>query len=206
MASPGGAVILGRRELKQALDQLPAKVAKKVFDVWTIDRARAISRLARKYVPRDKRRPRVKPESARLWKSIKASPVRNLKKFKGTISRAIAYGATTRGARAYSRSAAKFRKRNERRARRGEASRVWGMRARHFHLVVRGTTDRVQTSTGRRTGRMWGKTANPQFWEKAAREGLAMAQGEVGAQLRNAYDKALQRHLNLIMRQYARRR
>jgi hypothetical protein len=53
---------------------------------------------------------------------------------------------------------------------------------------------------------MWGKTANPQFWEKAAREGLAMAQGEVGAQLRNAYDKALQRHLNLIMRQYARRR
>lgn len=202
MLEYGNAVILGRQEFADAIRNLPGRVVQKIMDEWTFQQAQKVSLAARRSAPRDRNRNPNKPESSRLWKSIKASKVRRLGKFRNTVSRAIAYGASTRGAVTRSRARARLAKRNRLRQRRGKTAKVMGTRAAHFHLVVRGTVQRMQKTTGRRTGAMWGRTPNPQFWTRAVRQGTANAQGEVGAQLRDAYERGIDREMKRIQRKF----
>lgn len=198
MISYGRAVILGRKELTDALRQLPARVVKTIMDDWVIRQARMVATIARRSAPRDRRSTRKKPESARLWRSIKASRVRNLKKFPGAISRAIAYSAGRNGARqSLVRQAARATKGNARR-KRSPAHTVVAPRAKHFHLVVLGTKSRRQRTTGRSTGTM----PTNSFFSRAAATVTASAQGEVGKQLRDAYQQGIDREIRRLTRKY----
>jgi hypothetical protein len=49
---------------------------------------------------------------------------------------------------------------------------------------------------------MWGATANPQFWQRSSATVLSVAKGEVGAQLRVAYDRGIQLEINRLKRKY----
>lgn len=196
-------VILGRREFTEAMRNLPGRVVQKIMDAWTLKQAQNMAKIARAYAPRDKRKPRNKPESARLWRAIRASKVKKVKAFPNTVSRSIAYGASSNN-RTINRPS--FRKkltsRFEKKSSRGAKFGPTAPRARHFHLAVLGTKPRIQYSTGRRTGSMWGATANPNFWTKAQNGALAVANGEVGAQLRDAYDRGIQAELKRLERKY----
>lgn len=198
-------VILGKAELLAALRNLPGRVVKKIMDEWTVKQARAMANVARRSAPRDRNKERNKPETARLWRSIRATQVKKLKKFPNTVSRAIAYGASSptrrriTGGYSVPINNLRFKKRKNRRSPRlGPPA----PRARHFHLAILGTLERTQRTTGRRTGRMWGKTANPQFWQKATAAVTSAAQGEVGAQLRDAYDRGIQAEIRRLSRKY----
>jgi hypothetical protein len=200
----GSATILGRREFIQALGNLPGRVAKKVMDEWTYRQALQLSRAARAAAPRDRRRPRKKPESLRLWRQIRASRVRNLKKFPGSVSRAIAYGAQSGG-----RVATRLNAARAARAKKGSPRRRRGLptvalpRGYHFNIVASTTANmRRQKTTGKSTGRMWTRTANTRFWQRVTERSLANAQGEVGARLRDSYDEAIQREINRLQRRY----
>jgi hypothetical protein len=178
-------------------------VVQKIMDVWTLKQAQALANVARRSAPRDRNPNRKKAESARLWRSIKASKVRRLKKFPHTVSRAIAYGAAPKGRSITVGSGGRtFRVRGARRGTRAPRMGPLAPRARHFHLAVLGTKERVQRKTGRRTGKMWGATTNPRFWERASAVVLASANGEVGMQLRNAYDRGIQLEINRLKRKY----
>jgi hypothetical protein len=126
-----------------------------------------------------------------------------LAKFKGSISRSIAYGAISTG-RASSRvNAIINRKISRRNARGGKPRAATGPRGAHFNIVASTTAnERKQKSTGRRTGKMWTRTVNTRFWQRTTERALANAQGEVGASLRNAYDVAIQREINRLQRKY----
>lgn len=198
-------VILGKTELLAALRNLPGRVVQKIMDAWTLKQAQALANVARRSAPRDRNPKRTKPETARLWRSIRASKVKRLKRFPNTVSRAIAYGASSPTRRRITGGFSipinnlRFRKRRGRRPPKfGPVS----PRARHFHLAVLGTAERRQRTTGRRTGRMWGSTPNPMFWQKATAVVTASAQGEVGAQLRDAYDRGIQLEINRLKRKY----
>jgi len=198
------ATILGRREFIQALGNLPGRVAKKVMDEWTYRQAQNMARAARASAPRDQRSPRKKPESLRLWRQIRASRVRNLKKFKGSVSRSIAYGAVSGGRVATRMNAARMK-----RASRG-ASRRKGLRAAtvalprgyHFNIVASTTANRRRTKKGYNRGTMWTHTANTKFWQRISAQALRNAQGEIGASLRNAYDDAIQREINRLTKRF----
>lgn len=115
-----------------------------------------------------------------MWRSIKASNVRRgLRNFGGgTIARAIGYGAADR----YNKSKTG--------------------RPRHFHLTVNGSVERIQKTTGRRTGKMWGKTQNPHFWRNAVQQVTSRAKADVTGSLSRVYDRELQRHVNSIVKRY----
>lgn len=199
MINYGRTVILGRRELTAALNNLPARVVKKIMDEWVIAQARQVAALARRSAPRDRRPSRRKPESARLWRSIKASKVRNLKRFPGAIARALATGGSRKDATAQAlrRGAARIAKGSARRSR-APVFTVAAPKARHFHLVILGTRPRKQKSTGRNTGRM----PTNSFFSRAAGQVMNSAGGEVGAQLRDAYDRGIQREIKRLARKY----
>jgi len=181
-----------------ALNNLPAKVVKKIMDEWVIRQARAVALLAARSAPRNRRRNRRAPESARLWRSIRASRVRNLRKFPGAISRAIAYGAGRNGAKVgLMRQAARAAKGSARR-RKASVHTVVAPKARHFHLVVAGTRARRQKTTGRSTGIM----PTNSFFSRAAGQIANSAHGEVGKQLREAYDKGIQQEIKRLERKY----
>lgn len=194
-----GVVILGRRELAQALENLPSRVVKKIMDSWAIKQARELAKIARMSAPRDRSSKRRKPDSARLWRVIRASPVRRLKKFPGAISRAIAYGAVRQRS---NRASSFYRVPRGKTRRRGSGQYNFPLSpvARHFHLAVLGTAERVQKTTGRRTGKMWGKSPDPMFWQRASAIALRNASGEVGASLRDAYDREIQKEINRLVR------
>jgi hypothetical protein len=195
------AVILGRRELEDALRNLPGRVVQKIMDIWTLTNARKVADAARRSAPRDRRKKRRKPETARLWRSIRASKVKNVKRFPNTISRAIAYGAGRNQsiARMTARALARAAKGNARRTGRATKFGPIAPRGRHLHWVTLGTKERVQRKTGRRTG-AHRKTSN--FFAKAAAGVLATAGGEVGTSLREAYDKGIQAEINRLSRKY----
>jgi hypothetical protein len=197
----GSAVILGRREFVSAMKNLPGRVVKKIMDAWVFKQAQRTARIAKRLAPRDRRKPRRKPESARLWRAIRASRVRRVKSFPNTISRAIAYGATsTRSSRLTRQSSGRTPGR-ARKSRKAAQMTVLAPRAAHFHLVVLGTRQR-KTRAGANRGMMWGRKQNPHFWEKATAQGTSYAQGEVGAQLRDAYDRGIQAEINRLNRKY----
>lgn len=207
MLEYGAGVILGKREFLEAIRGLPGRVVLKIMNEWTFRQAQNMAKLARRTAPRDRNRNPNKTPGERLWRSIKASRVRRLFRFPKMISRAIAYGATSGGRGrlgqiARKRAQMRLDRRNKLRVARGMAPQQIGKRARHFHLVVRGTVERVQKSTGRRTGSMWGRTANPRFWEKATLTATANARGEVGAQLRNAYQRGIDQEIKRLARKY----
>lgn len=196
-------VVLGAREFLDAIKVLPARVAQKVMDEWTLSKAKEMAKLARSTAPRGKKHRG--PESARLYRSIVASRVKNIKKFPGSVSRSIAYSAKPRGT---TRTIERINRAIALRAARGYTGRKrvtpitkadMPQKARHFHLYVRGTRDRVRKSGGR-TGVM---PARPAFWDAAARTVLAHAAGEVGSQLRNAYITALDREMKRITKRYS---
>lgn len=175
--------IPGLDDLKRAIDGLPARVVLQIMNRWTLEQARELARIGRATAPRDKnpakRRRAGKPQSARLWRAIRASRVtKGLKKFpRETVSRSIAYGAADRFRTAKS------------------------PRARHFHLIVKGLTKtpvRYQHTTGRRTG---GLTINP-FWDNAAKLVLSRAQADVAGGLKRAYDYAIEREIKRIVKRY----
>lgn len=200
----GSATILGRRELIQALGNLPGRVVKKVMDEWTYRQASNLARAARASAPRDKTKPRKKPESLRLRRQIRATRVKNLSKFKGSVSRSITYGAQSGGrvaARLNAARAARAKKRSSRR-KKGVPT-VALPRGYHFNIVASTTANmRRQRTTGKSTGRMWTNTANTRFWQRATERALANAQGEVGARLRDAYDAAIEREINRLQKKY----
>lgn len=197
----GSAVILGKREFLEALGNLPGRVAKKVMDEWTFRQASLLAKAARAAAPRDRRKPRRKAESLRLWRQIRASRVRNLSKFKGSVSRSIVYGAQTRG-RAAARVAAIVKKRIASAARRGKSPRIAKTGGYHFNIVASTTANQRRTKAGHNRGRMWTNTANTKFWQRVTATSLANAQGEVGASLRDAYDAAIQREINRLKKRY----
>jgi hypothetical protein len=194
------AVILGRAELVEALGNLPGRVVQKIMDDWTMRQGKLMAALARKSAPRDRNPRRNKPETARLWRVITSSKVRSpQRKFK-MISRYIAYGAKSRAS--FVMGARNFRPRRRKNARAPQFGPPIP-RGRHFHLAVLGTTNRVQKRTGRRTGAMWGRTSNPLFWQKAQSRVLAVAGGEVGQQLRDSYDRAIEKEIKRLARKYS---
>jgi hypothetical protein len=196
----GAAVILGRRELTEALNNLPARVVKRIMDEWVIRQAREVAAIARRTAPRDRNPNRRKPDSARLWRSIKASRVKNLKRFPGAISRAVTTGGSRkdRVQQTLLRQAARARKGNARRAR-SPVQTVLAPRARHFHWNILGTTMRVQRTTGRSTGAH--RKTSP-FFSNAIARVTASAGGEVGAQLRDAYERGIQQEIKRLERKY----
>lgn len=173
--------VLGAAELKRALGELPGKVVHKIMTAWTLDMAKRVTKIARASAPRRRQANRNnRPRSQQLWRSIKASNVRkSLRNFgNGTIARAIGYGAADR-----------FNK-----SKTG--------RPKHFHLAVNGSAERVQKTTGRRTGRMWGATPNPHFWRNAVNQVTSQALNDVNGQLRTTYDREIQRHVNSIVKRF----
>jgi hypothetical protein len=200
----GRTTILGRRELAAALNDLPAKVVKKIMDVWVMRQAKAVADAAKRSAPRDRSPRRRKPESARLWRAIRASRVRNLKKFPGYMSRAIAFGAKAPNLRVQmARQAARQAKGNSRRTK-SAAHTVIAPRARHFHLVVLGTADEGATNRKQRTtGRNTGRTKPNNFFARAAAGIVNSAGGEVGSMLKDAYDKGIQSEIKRLARRYS---
>lgn len=188
--------ILGRAELAEALRNLPGRVVKKIMDRWVLTNAQAVASAARAAAPRNTRPNRRGPESSRLWKSIKASQVRNLRRFPEAVSRAIAYG--TRSTRRYAaRRAAAARKGNARRGMRLPQFGPAAPKAAHFHLVNLGTVRRT-TSQGANRGVM---PANPFF----ARVGIPImirANNSVSGSLRAAYDRGIQQELRRLEKRY----
>lgn len=195
-------VILGKAEFLSAINNLPGRVVKKIMDEWTYKQAQNMARIARASAPRDQDRSKNKPITSRLWRSIRASRVRNLKRFgPSTVSRSIAYSAgRSRGAGRAAFNAKMKRRLRNRRARAPKFG-PSAPRARHFHLVVLGTKQR-RTRTGANRGSMWGQTPNPMFWQKATAQATAIASGEVGAQLRDAYERGIQAELRRLGRKY----
>lgn len=201
----GPTLILGKRELQQALAGLPARVVKKIMDDWTLRQAKKVAEIARRNAPRDRNPKRNKPEGARLWRSIRATRVgaRGIKRFPGAVSRAIAYSASNRGARAKARGAARMqaraRKKNARRTKKAVFGPVQpGSKAYHFHLVALGTAPRTQRSTGRYTGVM----PRNSFFSRSASQVVNSAQGEVGAGLRDAYERGIEREIKRLTRKH----
>jgi hypothetical protein len=172
--------VTGASELRDKLGQLPGKVVRKIMVAWTIDQARMVSKIARASAPRRPGAARGNtPRSAQLWRSIRASAInKGLKKFgPETIARSITYGAADRWNKSKT-----------------------GPRARHFHLSVNGTVDRVQKTTGRRTGRMWGVTSNPHYWRNAVDQVTKRALSDVNTRLKFVYDRELQKHIRSIIK------
>lgn len=198
-------VILGADALKQMLRELPGRVAKRVFDNWSYAQAQRMRDMAKASAPRNRRPNRKAPESARLWRSIKASRVRRLKK--GVVSRSIVYSAAPRNraavVKAVNRAVARRVARGYTGRRRTTPVTASDLapRARHFHLVLRGNpkTRPRRHRSGKSTGNM---TVNTVWWESAARISLAMAQGEVGAQLRNAYISQMDKEMRRMTKRY----
>lgn len=188
--------ILGLDDLKQALNGLPLKVVKKIMDRWVLEQARRVAAATRAAAPRNRRPNRRGPETARLWKIIKASQVRNLRRFPATVSRALAYGAksTSRYAARRARAALKG---NARRRRKAPQFGPAAPRAGHFHLVNLGTTIR-RTRAGANRGVM---PANP-FFSRVGRPIVSAAQASIATSLRAAYDREIQRELNRLVRRY----
>lgn len=185
--------VIGMEELLAKIRALPGSVVKKVADRWTLDQAQAVARQGRKDAPRDKRTPRRRPETARLWRSIRAKAVRKgLKKFPHSVSRAIAFGASVRdeaGKRYTARRLAAAAKGNRRRTK----APVFGPpapRAKHFAIVNVGTGPRVQKTTGRRTGSM---PANA-FFSRSINKTVSAAESDVNRGLADAYSKAVDAH------------
>jgi hypothetical protein len=187
--------LLGQRELADALRQLPGRVVKKIMDRWVLVNARAAAAAGRAAAPRDTRPNRNKPESARLWKVIKAAPVRRLSGFQ-QISRAIAFGAKSTSRYAARRAGAAL-KGNARRISRGVQFGPRAPRGGHFHLVNLGTRRR-QTRSGANRGVM---PANP-FFSRVTRPIMARAQAEIAGPLRAAYDREIQAEINRLGRRY----
>lgn len=180
--------------------RLPGNVVKKIMDEWTLKQARNMSRSARKSAPRDQNRN--KPATSRLWRSIRASRVRNIKKFGPTmVSRSITYSAGRGGARSQAAFRAKMQRRSRNKRARKEKFGPTAPRARHFHLVVLGTKVR-KTRTGANRGSMWGRTPNPMWWQKETAAALRIAEGEVGGQLKTAYERGIELELRRLKRKY----
>jgi hypothetical protein len=188
--------IEGLAELSRALDGLPGKVVKKIMDRWVLTQAQRVAAAAKAAAPRNRRRNRNAPESARLWRVIKASRVRRLGKFPGAISRALAFGSkATRGYAIRRQRAAS--KRNARRVARPVRFGPPTPRGGHFHLVNLGTRRR-QTRSGANRGVM---PANP-FFARVGNPIKERARSEIGTTLRAAYDLEIQRELNRLVRRY----
>lgn len=205
MIDYGRVVILGRRELVAALNNLPARVVRRIMDDWTLTQARKVRDLARRSAPRDKNPKRNKPQSARLWRSIVASRVKSLRKFPGAISRSIAYSKSSKSRRItgsfkhfsnITRQSQKIRK-NSRRTKASTSYNIPQPTARHFHLVVLGTVKR-KTKSGANRGAM----TPDNFFSQAAGRVLNSAQGEVGASLRDAYQRGVDAEVRRMVRTY----
>lgn len=207
MIGSQSAVILGRAELSEALRNLPGRVVQKIMDEWTLKQATRMARIAKMSAPRDRNPKRKKPPSARLWRAIKASKIRNPVRRFGMISRAIAYGAGERRSQRarrrlfYVPPKKPWKPRPSRSTKPKPYLNPPSPRARHFHLVVLGTVMR-QTRSGASRGKMWGRTSDPQFWQKAKTVAMPLANGEVGQQLREAYQRGIDLEIKRLERKY----
>jgi hypothetical protein len=176
--------ILGLEGLKSFINDLPGKVVLKIMNAWTLDQARQLRQLGRAGAPvnhyrrRRRRRGHTIAQRISLKRAIKASRVtKGLRKFgKETVSRSLSYGAGKRGTRATNQN----------------------IYAKHFMWNVQGTKERVQKSTGRRTGVM---PVNP-WWSNAVKAVVARAQADVYGGLKRAYDQEMQREVNRVVRRY----
>lgn len=199
-------VILGADAFLNMIRELPQRVAVRVFDRWAMVQARQMRDIARRTAPRNQNPKRKAPDSARLWRSIAASKVRRLRK--GVVSRAIVYSVKPAGVKgkrvaAINRVIARRVARGYKGARRTLpiTSASLTPRARHFHLVLRGNphTRPRRHRSGKSTGNM---TTNTVWWNLAARISMALAGGEVGSKLRDAYINQMDAEMKRMTKRY----
>lgn len=173
--------LLGKEEFMRALRNLPQRVVLNIMADWTRAQAKDAKQAAIIAAPRDKKTPRQKAESARLWRSLKASAVRQAAaRRQGQFARAITYSAADRGRRISVTS-----------------QNVPVPKARHFHLTILGTGPRY-TKKGAYRGIM----PKSNWFSVVATTTIARSTADVNRGLRISYERGIQREINRLRKRF----